>query len=908
VFLNRHGETAALDRLLETVRMGKSRALVIRGEEGVGKTALLDHLVGRASGCRVLRATGVQSEMQFVFAGLHQLCAPVLDRLERLPCPQRDTLATAFGLRTGPSPDRFLVGLAVLGLLAESAGEQPLVCVVDDAQWLDSASAQTLAFVGRRLGAESVALVFAVRDPDEASELADLPQLRVEGLPDAEARTLLTSALHGPVDERVLDRIVAETRGNPLALLELPRGMTPAELAGGFGLPGGQGLPRQIEESYRRQLARLGPDTRRLLLVAAAEPLGDPVLVWRAAERLGIGIEAAAPAADAGLLEIGAMVRFRHPLLRSAVYWAASPEEQRSTHRALAEVTDPEIDPGGHAWHAAQGVAGPAEDVAVELERSAGRARTRGGLAAAAAFLERAAELTLDPARRAQRGLAAAQTRHQAGMPDAALRLLCMAEAGPLDELQRARAELLRGQIALTLGRGSDASTLLLDAAKKLETLDAALARETYLEAIFAGWQAAPSASGASMREAAKAARAAPPAPTPPRAVDLLLDGLATRLTEPNAARAPILRQALRAFRDSPLPAEERLRTFRLTWMAASCLWDEETWETLADRAIQLARDTGALAVLPLALNARIIVHAYLGELTAAASLAEELTVVMEATGTQVASSGPLWLAAWRGHESEALDLIEAAGEEALRRGEGVGLATGQWAAALLFNSLGRYEDGLAKATEVSEQTHLFLPSALGLVELVEAAIRTGHAERATDALRLLAESTRASGTEWALGVEARCRALCSEGQAAEAAYREAIERLGRSRVQGELARAHLLYGEWLRRENRRRDAREQLRAAHEMFLLMGAEAFARRAARELSATGEVVRKQTTHAACALTAQEAQIAHLVRERLSNAEIGARLFISPRTVEWHLNKIFSKLNISSRKQLYHEASP
>ena len=891
-----------LDRLVEAARAGKSGAVVVRGEAGVGKTALLEYLIERASVCRVARAAGVQSEMELAFAGLHQLCAPMLDQVVGLPSPQRDALSTALGLSAGNAPDRFLVGLAVLGLLAEVAEERPLVCVIDDAQWLDRASAQTLAFVARRLVAESVALVFALRVPGEVSELTGLAELVVEGLPEDDARALLSSALPGPVDERVLDRIVAETRGNPLALLELPRGLKPAELTGGFMLPGP--LEGRIEESYRQRLTSLPAGTQRLLLVAAAEPVGEPVLVWRAVERLGISVDAAAPAAAAGLVEIGARVRFCHPLVRSAVYWAASLEDRRGAHRVLAAVTDPEVDPDRRVWHAAQATSGPDEDVAADLERSAGRARARGGLAAAAAFLERAVELTLDPARQAQRALAAAQATQQAGAPDAALRLLSFAEARPLDKLQRAQVALLRAQVAFAVNRGSDAPPLLLRAAKQLEPLDARLARETYLDALDAALFAGPLASGG-VRRAAEAARAAPATSQPQRAPDLLLDGLVTRFTDGYAAGTPILRRALEAFRDGHTSREEGLRWFWLACRTARDLWDEETWEILATRFVRLAREAGALAALPIALNWLMGVRVWAGELAAAAALVEEVEAVTEATGSSLAPYGSLLLAAWRGREAQAFDLIEATSKKVVFRGEGFGQIVTWWAEALLYNSLGRYRDALSGAQQVSEQRPEELGAPIwGLVELIEAATRSGaEADSAADALTRLSKSTRAAGTEWALGIEARSRALLSAGPSAETAYREAIDRLGRTRVRGELARAHLLYGEWLRRQNRRLGAREQLRTAHEMFTAMEMEAFAQRAARELLATGEHPRKRGIETSSELTAQEMQIVRLVRESLSNPEIAARLFISPRTVEWHLSKIFGKLNITSRRQLH-----
>ncbi|WP_433297615.1 helix-turn-helix transcriptional regulator [Pseudonocardia sp. CA-142604] len=905
---DRRSECEALDRLLKAVRSGESRALVVRGEPGVGKTALLEHLVERASGCRVARASGVQSEMELPFAGLHQLCAPMLDELAHLPGPQREALTITFGLSNGDPPGRLLVGLAVLGLLAEVAREQPLVCVVDDVQWLDRASAQALMFAARRLGAESVAMVFASREPGEEQESDEeestgLQELVVGGLPDEDARALLGSALPGPVDARVLDRIVGEARGNPLALLELPRGLTPAELTGGFGLPTTMPLPKRIEESFRRQLAPLPADSRELLVIAAAEPLGDPVLIWRAAQWLGIGHEAAAPATTAGLIEIGAQVRFRHPLLRSAVHRAATVEEWRYAHRALAESIDPDTDPDRRAWHRAQAAAGPDEDVAAELERSAGRAQSRGGRVAAAAFLERATHLTLHPQRRAERALAAAQAKHQAGAPDTALELLSAASAGPLDPLQRVRSELLRAQIAFTVSRGRDAPSLLLRAAEQLEPLDVQLARETYLDALDAAIFAGPLAGSSGLQETAAAARSAPPSQSPSRAPDLLLDGLAVGYTDGFAAGIPTLKRALVAFRCPDVSEEEGLRWLWLTCRVARALWDEEAWEAIVTRFLELARETGALSVLPLALSARTLAHVFAGELDAAEALGDELHGVTEATGSPFVPYGALMLAAWRGREDEATDLIETVLDEAVSRGEGLGLTVTGLAAAVLNNGFGRYEEAMAAAERAGEHPEeLNASTAWALVELVEAATRIGMPERADGALQQIAKSTRASATDWGLGIEARCRALTSDGYAAERAYREAIERLGRTRIRGELARAHLLYGEWLRREGRRLDAREQLRTAYEMFTATGMEAFARRAERELGATGETVRRRPVEIGGELTAQEAQVARLVREGLTNPEIGARLFISPRTVEYHLHKIFGKLNITSRRQL------
>jgi DNA-binding CsgD family transcriptional regulator len=900
----RRAESTALDGLVEAVRAGESRVLVVRGEPGVGKTALLDHLAGRAAGCRVVRAAGVQSEMELAFAGLHQLCAPMLDHLEAIPVPQRDALRIAFGLGAGPAPDRFLIGLAVLSLLSEVAAERPLVCVIDDEQWLDRASAQALGFVARRLVADPVGLVLATRVPGE--ELSGLPELAVEGLTAGDARALLDSVLTGPLDARVRDQMVAETRGNPLALLELPRGLTPAELAGGFGLPGVVPLLGRIEESFRRRIEDLPKDSRLLVLAAAAEPTGDSSLMWRAAGRLGIGVQAAAPAAEAGLVEFGAQVRFRHPLVRSAAHGSASAQDLREVHHALAEATDPAVDPDRRAWHLAQATAVPDEDVAVELERSAGRAQARGGLAAAAAFLERAAILTPDPARRAQRLLAGAQAKRDAGALDAALGLLVAVEAGPLGQLQTAEVEHMRGQIALDQRRGRDAARLLLSAARRLEPLNAALAREAYLEAL---WEAAMWAGDldipGGVREVAEAARGTPPGLDPPRAVDVLLDAFALRLTQGHAAAAPALAQGLELVLALDFGTDETGRWLwrsggRISQIIALELWDAESWHALATRQAQFARGACALVHLQFALNYLARAHLLAGDLATAALMIEEDRLIAEATGNPPVAHNAMMLAAWRGWEREASELIEASAQEATARGLGRLVSFAAYTSAVLNNGLGRHDVACDAARQAFDRDQLGY-GPLVIPELAEAAARTGDVALVTAALEWLSERTRVMPTEWALGIEARIRALLSDGEA-EPYYRESIERLGRTRVRAELARGHLLYGEWLRRERRRAEAREQLRTAHEMLDAMGIGAFAERARRELQATGETARKRTVETTVELTAQEAQVARLAREGLSNPQIGARLFISSHTVQYHLSKVFTKLGISSRNQL------
>jgi DNA-binding CsgD family transcriptional regulator len=897
--LGRPAERAALDRQLDRARAGRSAALVVHGEPGIGKTALLGYAAARAAGFRVARASGVESEMELPFAGLHQLCMPMLARLGRLPGPQRHALRVALGLADGPAPDRFLVGLAVLSLLAGVAEDQPLACLVDDAQWLDQASAQSLSFAARRLQAEAVVMVFATREP--GTEFRGLPELAVSGLPDPDAQELLRSAVPGRLDERVRDRIVAETRGNPLALLELPRGLGPVELAGGFWLPDTRPLTNRIEDSFYRQFRELPPEAQRLLLTAAAEPTGDVTLLWRAARLQGVPADAAVPAEETGLIELGTRVRFRHPLVRSGVYRAASEADRRSAHQALADATDLASDPDRRAWHRARAAVGLDETLAADLGRSAARAQARGGLAAAAAFLHRAAELTPDPARHAARALAAAQAKFDAGAPDTAYRLLAAAEIGPLDELERARLERLRAQLAFSQRRGSDAPPLLLRAAGRLACLDAALARETFLEAVEAAVYAGRFGRGIGPRDVAEAARAIPPAQQPPQASDLLLDGLATRFTEGYAPGAAPLRQALRAFCREASGADE----IRWLWQAcrvASDLWDDEARHELTSRGVALVRDAGAITALPLALTYHAGVQLHEGEFGTAAALIEEANAIAEAAGLATYNYyAAMVLSGWQGRERQTLDVAAIGAQDAAARGEGRAIGYFEHSVAVLYNGLGRYQAALAAAQRACEYDDIGVFNS-SLVELVEAGARSGAPGIAAAALERLEEQAIAAGTDWALGVNARSRALLSDGETAEALYREAIERLGRTRVAVHLARAHLLYGEWLRRENRRVAARGSLRAAYEMFSRMGADGFAERARRELAATGETVRKRTVRTLTDLTAQEAQIARLARDGHTNQDIAAQLFISPRTVEWHLGNVFAKLGITSRKEL------
>ena len=892
----RASECALLDDLVSAIRRGESRSLVLRGEAGIGKTALLEHLIASASDLTVVRAVGVESEMELAYASLHQLCGPLLDRLDRLPVPQRQAMEIVFGLSAGGAPDRFLVGLAVLSLFAAVAEERPLLCVVDDAQWLDRTSGLTLAFVARRLLAEPIGIVFGAREPGE--ELRRMPELEVRGVREGDARALLSSAVRFKLDEAVRDRIIAETRGNPLALLELPRGLTASQLAGGFGLLAAQALTGRIEESFIRRLELLSDDARRLLLVAAAEPTGDPLLLWRAAGRLGLGPADAEAAEAEGLVAIGGRVTFRHPLVRSAMYRSAAAEDCRKVHLALAEATDRQTDPDRRAWHLAAAAAGPDEEVALELERSAGRAQARGGLAAAAAFLRRAVALTRDPVRRAVRALAAAQASLQAGEFDAALKLAATAEAGPLDEFQRALVGLLRAQVTFAAGLWSDAPPLLLKAARRLESYDLDLARETYLTA----WGAAGLAEDVAAREVlveiCHAVRALSPLPGEPRPRDLLLDGFALLITEGHAAATPTLQRAVLAVAD--IPVEDVLRWGWMTTGASAAVWDHEGWLASCTRQVQVLRDAGALAALPIHLTYLGMGILWTGDFAGAASLVAEIESVAAVTGSRFPPYTLLRLRALQGREGEASAAIASAIEQF--GGQGTTALRAYWAAAVLYNGLARYAEAATAARRATmDALNHWIPTWV-LPELVEAAAREGDTGLAREALERLAKTTQPCRTEFALGIEARCRALLSDGAAADELYHEAIERLRRTRLRPELARAHLLYGEWLRRGNRRADARVQLRTAHEMLAAIGMEAFAERARQELAATGEKVRKRTVETRDDLTAQERQIARLARDGLSNPEIGARLFLSARTVEWHLRNVFTKLGISSRREL------
>lgn len=898
--VGRREECRRLSAVLADATAGRSGVIVLSGAAGIGKTVLLDKVARKAAGCRLVRIVGVEFEMELAYSGPHQLCTSVTGGLESIPVPQRDALLTALGRQQGQPPDRFLVGLAVLSLMAETSRERPLVLTVDDEQWLDDASRRALAFVARRLVAEPVGMFIATRTV--GAHLHGLPQINVGPLTDNESSSLLAGCLDGPLDPRVRNRIVAEARGNPLALLEVSRHLTAAELAGGFGSPAAP-QSHNLEGTFRTQIEALPAPTRRLLALAAAEPAGDSALVWRAAELLGIPPEAAHAGTDAGLIEIGHRVLFRHPLIRSTSYRCVPLSERRTIHSALAEVTNADTDPDRYTWHLGHAALGPDDAVADQLERRARRVLSRGGVAAAAAFLERASALTADPFRRAGRVIAAAAACAESGSIDAARELLKIADDVVDDERQRAEADLVRAHLAYVSNHGRDAAPLLLAAAQRLEGVDAGAARETYLDALSAALFAGRLAGRTGMLEVSRAARVTTATLTSPGPADLLLHGLATQYSATFEEGLPALRQALRRY-GREMATEKEIRWMLLACLAAARLWDIERHTSLSVRYLDLVRATGAVSHLPLALSARFVPLLFTGAFGDAAQATHEMSALIEAMNQNLSPYCAIVLAAWRGRTAEFAELSDTARRDAERRGEGHGVTVISWAGAVLANGRCDYATALRCALDAACHPGDGGASWWALPEIIEAASRLGETTTAAAALDRLAAMTVPSGTHWGIGIEARSRALLSDDRFAEEHYMSALRHLGAADLRPDLARAHLLYGEWLRRQRRRLDARAQLRTALDLFEAIGMQGFTDRARAELTATGERVRPRRSAAASAamLTAQEARVAAMAREGLSNPEIGERLFISARTVQYHLSKVFTKLGIRSRSQL------
>jgi DNA-binding CsgD family transcriptional regulator len=907
VLFGRDKEREALDRLLTTAGDGVGGSLVLRGEPGVGKTALLEYAIEHAIGLQTVRVAGIESEMELGFAALHRLLIPRLPRVDRLPEPQREALRRVLGLATGAAPDRFLVGLALWTLLADAAKDHPLLVVVDDAHWLDGSSAQVLAFVARRLRSERIAFVIAVREPaPRGPSLDGLPDLHVADLAAHQARGLLASVVTGPLDDRIADRIVAEAGGNPLALIALGMELAEDRLASGTPLPRPLPITHQLTERFLRQVRTLPASTQTLMLLAAAEPSRDAALVSRAAERLKIAKEAVVPAEAGGLLAVGEQIGFRHPLGRSAVYHAAPHRERRRIHKALAAAVDPRADPDGRAWHLAEAAAGPDEQVATGLVASADRARGRGAHAAEAALLARAADLTPDQDRRASRLVDAAWAGLTAGAPAQAQALLEQVAPWRTGPLPRARALHLQGALRMAQARFGEAPPILLRAAGELEQLDAGLARDTLLDAVHAAFLAGRFAGSGGLADVARAAHASRTAAHSPRTTGaLLLDGFTTRATVGYPAAVPLLREAVTGLLAEPPGADPLRRLLAVGCWAAWDLLDDEAQHAMASRWVGADRDQAALGTLPTALTFLARSELLAGRFEEAAAYLDEARQLAASSGVPgigyAPGLGDLLVLAWRGREAEARAAATERTRSSIRQGLGAGVSVAQSALAILELGLGRYEAALACALNVYRDD----PPDLGthvLPDLVEAAARTREPGIARSALDRLSERALASGTELALGLLARSRALLADDGEAEGFYLEVTAHLHRSSARPHVARAHLLYGEWLRRQRRRRDARMQLRIAHEMFDAMGMDAFAGRARVELHATGERVSKRTDGAGDALTAQERRIALLVAEGFSNRHVAEQMFVSPNTVEYHLQKVFRKLGVSSRTQI------
>jgi DNA-binding CsgD family transcriptional regulator len=906
VLIGRRGEQRVVADLLAAMRRGRSGVLVIRGEPGIGKTALLADSLALASDSRIVTISGAESEIELAYAGVQQLCAPFLNYLDALPGPQKNALRVALGSQeaaAGGTPDRLLVGLALLTLLGEAARDRPVVCIVDDAQWVDAASLDAIGFVARRLLADPIAIFFAARQLGAEHQLSGLPELELGGLEDADARALLREMVPGRLDERAREVLLAESGGNPLALLELHKALNPEELAGGYGLAQAASRISRISSSFERRLNELPSETVLLMLIAAADAAARSDWLWAAAERLGLDASVAQPAEDAGLITVFDGLRFRHPLIRSAVYRTAPIAARHRVHAALAQVITGSAADEHRAWHRAKAAPRPDEQIATELLRASERAGARGGVAAAAAFLALSADLTSDAELRVQRRLKAANAKLDAGAPAAASELMVSISAENDSEHVGARIALLRAKLAFAINRGRDAPPLLLAAAERLSRLDPLLSRETYLAALMAAMNVGrlPADERSMARSIAEAARSAPPAAEPPRAVDLLLDGLVVRLTDGYAAAAPLLTRGLREYLREDALGTADPRWHGVTHRVCLDLFDRAASNALAARQVEMLRAAGELTVLPAVLYQYAGLCITEGRFNQATGLIVEAEAVIAATGAPPLASIRPYLAAYRGQEQLCRTLVESAIGDATIRGEGGEVTVALCSKAILHNSYGQYAEALEACAAVSSFDDVGNYGYM-LVEMIEAATRCGEGQVAAEALERLTERADASGSKTAQGLAARSAALVAgDDPRAEAEYQRSIELLEQSYSLYAM-RTRLVYGEWLRRVRRRRDARVELRIAYDAFAAMGAEGFADRARKELTVAGETIYPGPPGQAVGLTAQESHIARLAREGHTTSEIAGQLFLSPRTVEWHLSRIFAKLGIASRRDL------
>lgn len=892
-----------MDQLLQEASTGRAVALRVLGDRGIGKSSMLDYLARRADGYRVLRTRGVEDERELPYAGLHRLCAPVVDELQQLEPAQRSALSTAIGLSGGEPADRLLVSVAAFNLLSAVAGRDPVCCLVDDAHWLDTASLLTLAFVVRRAERSRLLFVFGERGKQGVPELDGVAEMRLEGLRWGDARSVLLAGAPAKIDAAVTDRVLLEARGNPRSLLQAVEGMTAAEFAGGYAIPAPPPDSRDQDHDCVRRAGRLPAEARQLLLTIAADPTGDPALASRAADRLGLDTQATEVLEAENLLTFGRRVVFGCATLRATVYAGATPSEVRLAHRALAEATTSETDADRRAWHLALSTSGLDDRIAGDLEQNAARAEERGGIAARAAFLERSALLTADSIARARRALAATGAKHAAGSLDAAQQLLTIAESGPPDPVREAHIGLQRARIEFAVRRDDATPQLLLDAARRLRVHSPALARHAYLEALVAAMLSCRIPAAPHLRDVAQAARDTTTAgSTGP--IDLLLDALVAKVLDGPGAATAALDQALTAFGGDALDSVARGWTWLAGWAAAD-RWNEDAWAALSaqNRPPRGLGDGAGQEGSPFGhrLTEIALLDLFRGRFQVAQDTIARGNTRALSAGPPLPTPAALVLAAWQGRQ-DILPGLPTARRRARQRGDALTLTATQLAEAVLHNGSGDYEQALAAAYEAEEADQLAL-SGWARAELIEAGTRCGRRDVATAALARLDADTRTAATPWALGVRAAARALLADATAAERLYQEAIDRLSGTGIRVQLARTQLLYGEWLRRQNRRVDARLPLRAAQQTFATIGADGFAARADAELLATGERVRRRSVETGRELTTQESRIGYLARDGLSNSEIGARLFLSPRTVEYHLHKIFAKLAITSRTELH-----
>jgi DNA-binding CsgD family transcriptional regulator len=905
--VGRSDERRLLASLLSSGGAGQAQSLVLRGEPGIGKSALIQDLVERADGWQVCQVVGVESEMELSYSGLQQLFGSVSASTAGLPTPHHAALEKVFGRLRGEPPDRFMVALAALELAGRVSEQKPLLWIVDDAQWVDRSTLQAVGFVARRVHHERMVVLIGARDYDDDGDLAGVTELRLAGLDPQDAARLFPAVL-GPTDPAVRDRILAEARGNPLALIELPRSWTTAELAAELSESGHVPLARHLELGFTTRLRQLPADTQTLLTLAAAEPTGDPGLLWSAAQLLGLDWRAAAPAEAADLIEFGRRVQFRHPLVRAAAYRSAPLQVRLEAHGALAQVTDGQRDADNRAWHRACSTVAHDETIAVELEQSAERARARGGLLGAAALLERAAALTPESARRADRTLVAASTKRDAGALNASVRLLDSIDEGHRSGRRAALIQRLRGRVAFDQGHAHEASPLLKESARLLEGFDPALARDTHLEALAAAVWAGGHDGPALIRQAAVTASDAPRGEGPERTSDVLLDAMVLRATEGYEAAAATLTRALAAVRDDEVGTDD---VGSLLWLAGNRVagilaieaWDFSTGLALAERQVNVTREAGALVQLQFALNFLANYVALSGDLRRASELVEEESRIADMTLVGSVGQSRLLLSAFRGDAVTAVPLLESWIESATTNGQGRTVAFVHYLSAVLLNGLGQYGEALDHARRVVDWDALGYQT-IAVTEFAEAASRQGEEAALVELSAWMTARAAATPTPWALGTASLVAALeAGDDDDADRLYRDGLAHVSRSPVKTTLARSHLLYGEWLRRKGRRRDAGEHLGAAHDAFTAMGMVAFADRARRELSATTRRrVRRYVDTPSRRFTSQEWQIAQLTQRGFSNREIGSRLFLSPRTVEWHLRNVFAKVGVSTRRQL------